>query len=106
MVGGDWGLGCNAIHFLDLLTFFTGKVDFELDVSHLDSEIRVSKRERFVEFTGCLLGKCGETKFSPKSTFESQANHTISLYGERRLADIDTKFDFDFAEHFMIKRSL
>lgn len=91
MVGGDWGLGCNAIHFLDLLTFFTRKVDFELDISHLDSEIRVSKKERFVEFTGFLLGKCRKATKSPNSTFESQAHHTISLYNKIMLADIDTK---------------
>jgi predicted dehydrogenase len=89
VVGGDWGMGCNAIHFLDLLTFFTGNVDFELDISHLDSQIRDSKRERFIEFTGSLLGKCGEATFSLKSTFKSEANHTISLYSERKLAVID-----------------
>lgn len=89
VVGGEWGLGCNAIHFLDLLAFFKRKVDFELDVSHLDTGMRTGKREKFFEFTGCILGECGGASFSLRSTFKSQANHIISLYGETRFAVID-----------------
>lgn len=52
--GGDWNLACGAIHFIDLLSFFTEETDIEVDVRFLDKEIKESKRNGFGEFTGKL----------------------------------------------------
>ena len=54
--GGDWGLACNAIHFIDLLAFLSHDTSYKLDVSGLDPIIRQSKRKGFIEVTGKLTG--------------------------------------------------
>jgi len=50
------GIGCNSIHFLDLFTFLTGQTNFVLFSDQLDSNIIMSKRPEFLEFTGTLYG--------------------------------------------------
>lgn len=54
--GGDWGLACNAIHFIDLLAFLSRDTSYKLDVSGLDPSVRQSKRKGFIEVTGKLTG--------------------------------------------------
>jgi predicted dehydrogenase len=55
MTGKNWGLGCNAVHYLDLFVFLTGEQDFSLTVN-LDKQIYPSKRAGYVEFTGSIAG--------------------------------------------------
>lgn len=50
------GIGCNSIHFLDLFAFLTGQINFVLFSDQLDSNIIMSKRPGFIEFTGTLYG--------------------------------------------------
>jgi predicted dehydrogenase len=52
--GGDWGLACNAIHFIDHLCFLIEETDYEVSCYGLDSGVKESKRKGFVEFTGAL----------------------------------------------------
>jgi Oxidoreductase family, NAD-binding Rossmann fold len=52
--GANWGLGCNAIHNLDLLHFMTGSAECRIE-SKLDPGTIPSKRPDFIEFTGTLL---------------------------------------------------
>lgn len=52
--GGEWGLACNAIHFIDLLCFLTEETDYEVSCENLDKRLNASKRKGFVEFTGYL----------------------------------------------------
>ena len=54
--GGNWGMGCNSIHFIDLFSFLSGETDFRITSADLDKEILASKREGFLEFTGTLHG--------------------------------------------------
>lgn len=54
--GGDWGLGCNGLHFLDLISFVTGDDIKSLDASLVDKTLQMSKRMGVVEFTGTLTG--------------------------------------------------
>ncbi|WP_210643494.1 Gfo/Idh/MocA family oxidoreductase [Pseudomonas sp. Tri1] len=61
--GDDWGLACNAIHFIDLWAFLTGCADYEVDVSALDSTILDSKREGYKEVTGILSGHAAGHSF-------------------------------------------
>jgi hypothetical protein len=51
--GAQWGLGCNAIHNLDLLPFLTGDGRCRLETA-LDAGTIPSKRPGFIEFTGTL----------------------------------------------------
>jgi hypothetical protein len=54
--GGNWGLGSNSIHYLDLFVFLTGATDIHFFGGGLHSGTIDSKREGYKEFTGTLLG--------------------------------------------------
>lgn len=55
LVGGGWGLGCNTIHYIDMLYRLLGcDPDFSFDTSGLDQTLLASKRSGYVEFTGTL----------------------------------------------------
>ena len=55
-VGGNWGLGCNSVHFLDLFVYLSGKKIQVIDVNLIDNELLESSRKGFAEFTGTLTG--------------------------------------------------
>jgi predicted dehydrogenase len=56
--GGDWGLGSNAIHFLDQAQWLTGSPIESFDNSELDHKIFDSKRTGFKEFFGTMKARC------------------------------------------------
>lgn len=56
VVGDNWGLGCNGLHFIDLIEYLTNESLCSVDTSLLNEEIIDSKRPGFVEFTGVLTG--------------------------------------------------
>jgi len=62
--GGDWGLGCNSLHFIDHLAFLTDTSSVTLYNHLLDTKLYESKRKGFVEFNGLLVGKMGKHTFS------------------------------------------
>ncbi|MDB2439150.1 hypothetical protein N9W89_10570 [Hellea sp.] len=55
--GSDWGLGCNAIHFIAALEFLSGEAVTELTMDTDTAAIRESKRAGYKEITGTLRGK-------------------------------------------------
>lgn len=55
VVGGEWGLGCNSIHFIDLFAYLTSCNEFIIDSSNIDKRILSSKRPGYFEFSGSLL---------------------------------------------------
>lgn len=69
--GGDWGLGCNALHFIDHLSYLSGENALEVNNEFLDTKIYNSKRNNFIEFNGLLVGKLN--------------THTFSLYSNRQM---------------------
>ena len=87
--GGGWGLGCNAIHFLDLLAFFSGRAEFSFDTSLLDRQNRVGKRKGFIEFSGTLRGNCSGISFALRSIWGGKGRHIVSLYSDTKVAVID-----------------
>jgi len=50
--GSLWGLACNGIHYLDLVSWWTDEKLREIDTSKLDSKWTESKRNGFFEVTG------------------------------------------------------
>jgi predicted dehydrogenase len=52
--GGDWGLACNAIHFIDHLCFMIQETDYKVSCLSLDKGVKESRRKGFIEFTGAL----------------------------------------------------
>ena len=55
--GQLWGLACNAIHFIDLLYWWTGENLLSIETSKLDDTWFKSKRNGFFEITGELFSK-------------------------------------------------
>jgi len=56
VTGGDWALGCNAVHFADLFAFLGGEPPTRYE-SRLDAAILPARRSGFSEFTGALIGR-------------------------------------------------
>ncbi|PWB36015.1 hypothetical protein DCO48_00785 [Pseudomonas sp. SDI] len=62
--GEQWGLACNAIHFIDLWAFLCGSKTFQPDVSGLDQAVIESKRAGYKEITGTLAGHAQGCEFA------------------------------------------
>jgi len=73
--GNSWGLACNSIHYLDLISFLTDDEINSLDNKLLDDTIHKSKRKGFIEFTGTLLGY---TKKGHRFKLTSHLNNTMT----------------------------
>ena len=52
--GCDWGLCCNAMHFIDAFMYLTGEESYKIDSSGIESEIIESKRNGYIEMNGTL----------------------------------------------------
>ena len=88
--GGDWGLGCNCIHYFDTLGMLTGLVPAEISTEALDKELIPSKRRGFMEFTGTLRGRFGaDAEFEITSIPQSSSRTLVTLRSERRACVID-----------------
>jgi len=66
-----WGLACNGIHHLDLVSWWTGEKLIKIDTSKLDSHWIESKRKGFFEITGKITAVySGGTTLSLESISE------------------------------------
>lgn len=54
--GTNWNLSSNAIHFLDLLFYFTNEKTMMLDTNELDEDLIGNKRLGYIDFLGTLKG--------------------------------------------------
>ncbi len=52
--GGNWGLACNAIHFIDIFSFLTDSKVLTVTTDELEQKIYPSKREGYIEIFGRL----------------------------------------------------
>lgn len=80
VVGGNWGLGCNALHFIDMFSFLTNSNLSQVNTDLLDDKILKSKREGFIEFSGTLTGvmESGDS-FTVSAFDEPSSDITVSL---------------------------
>ncbi|MFL1419275.1 Gfo/Idh/MocA family oxidoreductase [Pseudomonas fildesensis] len=62
--GNNWGLACNAIHFIDLWAMLGGEHSYTLDTSGLDVAVVESKRLGYKEVSGTLSGVADKHRFS------------------------------------------
>lgn len=86
--GDNWGLACNAIHFIDLWNYLTGFSDYTLD---FDSNIRVvdSKRPGYKEIVGSLTALSKDEKHKLSLSCMETTNGIINL---EILAEIDKEY--------------
>lgn len=79
--GGHWGLGCNALHFIDLFVFLSNSNLVELNTTGLDNAVIESNRIDYVEFTGTLLGKLANgSQISISSISDEATAVTVSIF--------------------------
>lgn len=55
--GGNWGLACNALHYVDLCVFLSGSKLAEIDMDWVEDQILESKRPNCIEYIGTVKGK-------------------------------------------------
>lgn len=60
--GGEWGLLCNALHFIDLCQFLSGESPLSISTFQLN-KVFDSKRAGYSEAFGIVSGICGKAKF-------------------------------------------
>lgn len=81
--GGEWGLACNSIHFLDLIEFLSGADNTTVNNVFFDDKIVESKRNGFKEVYGVILGESGKCKtFSITCTADSVVPVNIEIVTE------------------------
>jgi hypothetical protein len=90
LTGGEWGMGCNSVHFLDLICYLSGTSDINIDRIYLDPGFIPSKRPGFFEFTGRIEGRISEkiqfrlhsqrASTAPISISLSTKNHQINIF--------------------------
>lgn len=81
--GGDWGMACNSIHYLDCFIYLNECLDFKIYNEGLDDKIYNSKRNGYIEFGGTL-----RIKFSNDSELIIKDNKNFKTPG---LVNIQTK---------------
>lgn len=52
--GGDWGLACNAIHFIDVISYLNNNYDYVVETDKLTG-VNDSKRKGYKEIFGTLM---------------------------------------------------
>lgn len=54
VVGNNWGLLCNSIHFIDMMAFILNTTNYQISTERLIKKIHHSKRAGFIEMFGTL----------------------------------------------------
>lgn len=80
--GSNWGIGCNAIHYLDLFYFLTGAHVESFSLEGLDAGFVPSKRANYREITGTLRGHSPKGSALFTSWRTGQAPVTVQLQSE------------------------
>mgnify|MGYP006093042417 CR=1 FL=1 len=57
IVGQNWGMGCNSVHYLEYLDEISGRRGLTVTESNLDSKVIESKRPGYYELTGSVTIK-------------------------------------------------
>lgn len=79
-VGGNWGLCCNAMHFIDVFMYLTREDHFTLEADGIENHIYDSKRPGYIEMMGslCISTKNGnKLHLAAYSAFEGQSRVEI-----------------------------
>ncbi|MFT6836196.1 MAG: hypothetical protein ACJA0H_002243, partial [Francisellaceae bacterium] len=71
MVGSNWGMACNSIHYIDLFSFITNSTDISIDFSQLNKEVTPSKRGGYYEVNGIIKGQDSKGQTFKLVCFES-----------------------------------
>lgn len=117
--GSNWGMGCNAIHYLDLICFLAGTDKLEINVDGLYKTILDSKRKPYKEILGTITGSAGKcvhfsltaygkseipvsimVKTSSKTYLISEAKQILSVL-EMDGSCVNTNFELPYTSQIM-----
>ena len=91
IVGGDKGLGSNAIHFLDLFSWFTNSNTVILNGDNLTEKLLTNKRSLgLIEFSGIISGKTHDSSISINFSNEFKNSNIIEISNSEHHIRIDT----------------
>lgn len=74
--GKDWGLCCNAMHFIDVFMYLTGEKSYVIDTNGIRPTILNSKRNGYIEMNGTLAistSKGDTLKLISSETFDGSS---------------------------------
>jgi hypothetical protein len=92
VTGGQWGLACNAVHFLDLLSWWSGEILAEVRTDQLDENWFLAKRVGNWEICGTLKGIFSNGSTASLSTSRNgQSVYLIELTNSKGKWCIDEK---------------
>ena len=89
ITGGSFGIGCNGIHFLDLVCFFSGSHIISNINNALDNSIYESKRDGFIEFHGSIIGIVDKVRFIINSVSNNKFGTNIFIASKNKEVFID-----------------
>lgn len=78
--GGEWGMCCNTIHFVDIFMWLSGQNEYHLDIGNLEQTVVDSKRAGYVEIYGTEVFTTSNgsiLKLTSLSYFDGQARSII-----------------------------
>jgi len=80
--GGNWGLACNGLHFLDLFECLSNNSNTIIDNKYLDNKVLETKRKGFIELSGKLIGSI-ETSLFEINNFINQSPVQFSITSDK-----------------------
>jgi hypothetical protein len=87
--GGKWGLACNAVHFLDLLAWWTGETLQEVNTDLLSKRWFEGKRQGNWEVLGTLGAKFSGGSQAFLSAGEGEACYSLTVSDHYRSCNIN-----------------
>ena len=78
VIGNNWGLGCNSVHFIDLFNFFTDEIISDWE-NNLEASYTSSKREGYIEFFGNISGQTINKSRLSITCYKNEENTNISI---------------------------
>ena len=121
--GGNWGLACNSIHFIDIFSFLTDSKVVKVFSDQLEKKIYPSKRKGYIEFFGVLNVTfdnghvlkldCAHEKLPMDITISSidgtynidEANGNIFYNGEKSNIEVEVKYQSELT-HLVVEEAL
>jgi len=83
VAGGNWGLACNTLHFMDLCSFLSGRLVTAVCMESVDPVIIESKRVNNIEFTGSVKGTLGNNSSFMITSFDGSISDVSILVASR-----------------------
>ncbi len=78
--GGNWGLCCNSIHYIDIFMFLVREEDFIVDLSKLEQTVIDSKRPGYVELIGDLTIRTPKgNELTLQTSFEGEPEQIMHI---------------------------